>query len=160
MLQRNAIRIVDRRELVLGATAAALVTPLLSSAALGQGQPADADWQRLLKSIVGDATPSQGRITLELPEIAENGNTVPFSVSVESRMTDSDHVKAIHLISTANPQPAVATFRFTPASGNASVASRMRLAQTQDVIALAELSDGKFLMARQAVRVTIGGCGG
>jgi sulfur-oxidizing protein SoxY len=160
MLQRNAIRILDRREFVLGATAATVVIPLLSSAAFGQGQAADNDWQRIFKSLVGDATPSQGRIRLELPEIAENGNTVPFNVSVESRMTDSDHVKAIHLISTANPQPAVATFRFTPASGKAAVASRMRLAQTQDVIALAELSDGKFLMARHAVRVTIGGCGG
>ncbi|HXF53434.1 MAG TPA: thiosulfate oxidation carrier protein SoxY [Hyphomicrobiaceae bacterium] len=160
MLQCNGICVVDRREFVLGATAAALLAPVLAEPALAQSKGPENEWQQLLKRILGDATPTEGRIALELPEIAENGNTVPFNVSVESRMTESDHVKAIHLISTANPQPAVATFRFTPASGKASVASRMRLAQTQDVVALAELSDGKFLMARQAVRVTIGGCGG
>ena len=160
MLQRIEIRTVDRREFVLGTSAVAVVTPLLADAALGQGKAADGDWQQVLKNIVGGASPSQGRIALELPEIAENGNTVPFNVSVDSPMTEGDHVKAVHLISTANPQPVVATFHFTPASGKASVASRMRLAQTQDVIAVAELSDGKFVMARHAVRVTIGGCGG
>ena len=80
-----------------------------------------------------------------MPEIAENGNTVPFTISVDSPMTDKDYVKAVHVISTGNPQPGVATFRFTPQSGKAAAASRMRLAETQDVIALAELSDGKFL---------------
>jgi len=160
MLQCKDVCVVDRREFVLGAAAAALLAPLLAEPAVAQGKGPENEWQQLLKRIMGDATPTAGRIALELPEIAENGNTVPFNVSVESRMTESEHVKAIHLISTANPQPAVATFRFTPASGKASVASRMRLAQTQDVVALAELSDGKFLMARQAVRVTIGGCGG
>jgi sulfur-oxidizing protein SoxY len=85
---------------------------------------------------------------------------VPFTVGVESPMTEKEHVRAIHLISTANPQPNVATFRFTLLSGKASVSSRMRLAQTQDVIGLAELGDGKFLMARRLVKVTIGGFGG
>ena len=75
-------------------------------------------------------------------------------------MTEKDHVKAIHVIATANPQPGVATFRFTPLSGKAAVASRMRLASTQDVIGIAELSDGRFLMAKRPVKVTIGGCGG
>jgi sulfur-oxidizing protein SoxY len=69
-------------------------------------------------------------------------------------------VKAIHVIATANPQPSVASFRLTPLSGRASVASRLRLARTQDVIGLAELSDGKFIMTRRPVKVTIGGCGG
>jgi sulfur-oxidizing protein SoxY len=113
-----------------------------------------------LKKIVGDAKPLEGKLTLDMPEIAENGNTVPFSVSVESPMTDSDHVKAIHILATANPQPGVATFRLTPMSGKAAAASRMRLARTQDIIGVAELSDGKFLMSRRNVKVTIGGCGG
>jgi sulfur-oxidizing protein SoxY len=64
------------------------------------------------------------------------------------------------VIATANPQPRIASFRFTPLSGRAAVASRMRLARTQDVIGLAEMSDGRFLMTRRAVKVTIGGCGG
>ena len=66
----------------------------------------------------------------------------------------------IHVIATANPQPGVATFRFSPLSGKATVASRMRLARTQDVIGIAELSDGRFLMSKRNVKVTIGGCGG
>ena len=113
-----------------------------------------------MKKILGDAKPTEGKLTIDMPEIAENGNTVPFSVSVDSPMTEKDYVKAIHVISTGNPQPGVATFRFTPQSGKATVASRMRLARTQDVIAIAELSDGKFLQSKRAVKVTIGGCGG
>ena len=113
------------------------------------------------EAVLGDAQPAtDNRIIFELPEIADNGNMVPFTVSVDSPMTEKDHVKAIHVISTGNPQPSVATFRFTPLSGRASVASRMRLARTQDVIGLAELGDGKFLMTRRLVKVTIGGCGG
>jgi sulfur-oxidizing protein SoxY len=118
-------------------------------------------WEEALKKIVGDAQPvSNGRLVFDLPEIAENGNMVPFTVSVDSPMTERDYVKAIHVIATANPQPSVATFRFGPQSGRASVASRMRLARTQDVIGVAELSDGKILMTRRPVKVTIGGCGG
>jgi sulfur-oxidizing protein SoxY len=75
-------------------------------------------------------------------------------------MTDKDHVKAIHVLATANPQPGVATFRLSPISGKATIASRMRLQRTQDVITIAELSDGRFLMAKRPVKVTIGGCGG
>jgi sulfur-oxidizing protein SoxY len=85
---------------------------------------------------------------------------VPFTIGVDGPMTEKDHVKAIHVIATANPQPTVASFRFTPLSGRATVASRMRLARTQDVIGLAEMGDGKFLMIKRPVKVTIGGCGG
>jgi sulfur-oxidizing protein SoxY len=146
---------IDRRVFLLGASAA---TTLLAASALAQ-DPGRA-WEDALKRVVGDAKPIEGRITLDMPEIAENGNTVPFSVSVDSPMTDRDHVRAIHLISTGNPQPGVATFRYTPQSGRAAVASRMRLARSQDVIAVAELSDGRFLITRRPVKVTIGGCGG
>jgi sulfur-oxidizing protein SoxY len=75
-------------------------------------------------------------------------------------MTEADYVKRIHVLATGNPQPAVATFHFFPASGKAAVSSRMRLATTQDVVAVAEISDGKFAMVRRNVKVTIGGCGG
>lgn len=113
-----------------------------------------------MNSIIGNAKPIEGKLVIDMPEIAENGNTVPFTISADSPMTDKDHVKALHIISTANPQPGVATFRLTPLSGKASVSSRMRLARTQDVIGVAELSDGRFLTAKRNVKVTIGGCGG
>lgn len=137
------------------AAAAAMSLPLQT---LAQEQaPA---WEQVVKAVLGDAKPTEGKLTLDMPEIAENGNTVPFSVRADSPMTEKDFVKAVHIISTGNPQPGVATFRFTPQSGKAMVSSRMRLGKTQDVIAIAELSDGKFLMAKRAVKVTIGGCGG
>jgi sulfur-oxidizing protein SoxY len=146
-----------RRSFSLGVAAisTALVVPLPVRA-----QEQAQAWERAVRGILGEAKPSDGKLALELPEIAENGNTVPFTISVESPMTDKDYVKAVHVLATANPQPGVATFRLTPATGKATVASRMRLARTQDVIAIAELSDGRFLMTRRAVKVTIGGCGG
>jgi sulfur-oxidizing protein SoxY len=145
---------LSRREFSLAA-AAAMSLPLQT---LAQEQaPA---WEQVVKAVLGDAKPTEGKLTLDMPEIAENGNTVPFSVRADSPMTEKDFVKAVHIISTGNPQPGVATFRFTPQSGKAMVSSRMRLGKTQDVIAIAELSDGKFLMAKRAVKVTIGGCGG
>jgi sulfur-oxidizing protein SoxY len=150
--------LLDRREIILGSAAAVALAALAPDMALAEAplQP----WQEALQKVVGDAKPVEGKLTLEMPEIAENGNTVPFSVSVDSPMTEKDYVKAIHVIATANPQPGVATFRLTPLSGKATVASRMRLARTQEVISVAELSDGKFLIAKREVKVTIGGCGG
>lgn len=157
------IQIVNRREFVIGAATAGAVAVFLSRAAEfanAQEKPSDAAWEAAYRKVVGDAKAVEGKLMLELPEIAENGNIVPFTISVDSPMTGDNYVKAIHLFSTANPQPTVATFHFTPASGKASVASRMRLARTQEVICLAELSDGKFFTARRTVKVTIGGCGG
>ena len=146
----------SRREFAIGA-AAATVAALPLGAVLAQDQPA---WEQAMRKILGDAKPIEGKITIEMPEIAENGNTVPFSIAVDSPMTEKDHVKAIHIIATSNPQPGVATFRLSPLSGKAAVASRMRLQRTQDVIVIAELSDGRFLSAKRPVKVTIGGCGG
>ncbi len=150
---------ISRRELLVGIGVAGATTLLLLSdnPALAA---ADDGWEAALKKITGGATTIDGRVTLEMPEIAENGNTVPFSVSVDSPMTDKDYVKAVHVISTGNPQPVVATFHFTPDSGKAEISSRMRLAKTQEIVSVAELSDGKFALAKKTVKVTIGGCGG
>ena len=148
----------SRRTFTLGVAAAVTAFAVPATAALAQDQVQA--WELAVRKIVGEAKPSEGKFALELPEIAENGNTVPFTVSVESPMTEKDHVKAIHVVATANPQPGVATFRLTPLSGKAAVSSRLRLARTQDVIGIAELSDGRFLMAKRPVKVTIGGCGG
>ena len=106
----------------------------------------------------GEAKP--GKVSLKAPEIAENGNTVPVTIAVESPMSDRDHVKAVHIVSDGNPQPGIASFAFTPASGKAEVQLRMRMAQTQNILAVAEMSDGSLWSAVREVKVTIGGCGG
>jgi sulfur-oxidizing protein SoxY len=116
--------------------------------------------QAAIDRLRGTRTPQEGRITLRVPPIAENGNTVPLSVSVESPMTAADHVKAVHVFADKNPTPDIATFHMSPAMGRASADTRIRLGQTQDVVALAEMSDGSLFMARAEVKVTIGGCGG
>lgn len=116
--------------------------------------------EKSIAEVVGDKTLNEGRVSLTLPEIAENGSKVPMEIQVESPMTESDHVKAVHVFAEGNPEPDVATFRFTPANGRAWASTRIRLAQTQDVVAVAEMSDGSMYSARQEVRVTIGGCGG
>jgi sulfur-oxidizing protein SoxY len=160
MTRHLRLHVVDRRDVLLGAMGAAAFASLLAAGDRAWAQannPTSAEW---LKSILGDAKPTEGRVNLDLPEIAENGNTVPFSISVESPMTESDYVKAIHVVATANPRPEIATFLLTPQSGKAALASRLRLGRTQDVVVVAEMSDGKFYMGKRFVKVTIGGCGG
>lgn len=113
-----------------------------------------------IAKIVGNRAVNQGRIAIRLPAIAENGNAVPLTVTVESPMTAADHVKTVHIFADANPFAEVASFHFTPACGRAEASTRIRLGETQDVIALAEMSDGSVYLAHQEVKVTIGGCGG
>ncbi|GAC1403039.1 MAG: thiosulfate oxidation carrier protein SoxY [Candidatus Velthaea sp.] len=109
---------------------------------------------------LGPGTPQVGKITLGAPEIAENGNTVPIVLDVDSPMTDQSYVKSIMVVADGNPLPGVARFDLTPANGKAHVEFRMRLAQTQNVTAVALMSDGSMWSATKNVKVTIGGCGG
>merc|ERR1712072_869364 len=102
---------------------------------------------------------ASGKITLEVPQIAENGNTVPISFSVDSPMTDSDYVKTVHLFADKTPRPEVAVLHLNPGSGKAVASTRMRMIKTQNVVAVAEMSDGAVFMAKAEVKVTIGGCG-
>jgi len=154
------VSILRRRDFVLGAagSAAALAWLAGSGTAIAQEKPQDAE--TLMKSILKDAKPAEGKIKLDLPEIAENGNTVPYTIEVESPGTAADFVRAVHIISTGNPQPQIASFHFTPLSGRAAASSRMRLGRTQDIVALAEMSDGRYFVGKRTVKVTIGGCGG
>lgn len=156
---------MSRREFMRGMSAAALCAPLASlvpgqAAAQAQQAAPEKTWQDVMKELSGGAVAAEGKISLDLPEIAENGNTVPFTVLVDSPMTSANFVRAVHLIATGNPRPEVASFYFSAMSGKAEATSRMRLNKTQDVIALAEMSDGKFFMGKKTIKVTIGGCGG
>lgn len=146
---------VTRRQL-LALAGSAVVLGFGSRAALADA----ATTKKAINEVVGDKSLNEGRVDLTLPEIAENGSKVPMEVEVKSPMTESDHVKAVYVFAEGNPEPEVATFRFTPANGRAWASTRIRLAQTQDVVAVAEMSDGSMYSARQEVRVTIGGCGG
>jgi sulfur-oxidizing protein SoxY len=114
--------------------------------------------QDAIRKVVGSAPVTPGKVTLDLPPLVENGNTVPLAITVESPMTEAEHVRAIHVFTEKNPQPDVVTFRFGPRAGRASVATRVRLADTQTVVALAELSDGTFRSARADVVVTLAAC--
>lgn len=153
------IETVDRRQFVIQSTAAALL-PLILGTAGSQAQERSQSFDQVFSRLTGASKPDEALIGIELPEVAENGNTVPYTVTVQSPMTAESHVKTVHILSTQNPQVIVATFYFSPANGRATVSSRMRLAKTQDVVALAEMSDGKLVIARKEVKVTIGGCGG
>lgn len=147
----------DRRQvLTIGVGAAAV-------AAFGMpATPAFAanDSDEVIKKFTGDKKPTEGRVKLDLPEIAENGNTVPMTVSVESPMTEQSYVTDVLVLTDGNPRAGVAHFHFSPASGVAEANTRIRLASTQNVIAVAKMNDGSFFTATKLVKVTIGGCGG
>ena len=143
-----------RRVLILaGAGVAAAALPARAQ----KFQPAQ-DITPLLMQVTGGVAPREERVAIELPQIAENGNSVPLRVKVESPMTPDDHVKAIHVFAERNPRPHVATFHLGPQSGRAEIATRIRLAGTQKVTALAELSGNRFVVGRMEVLVTSAAC--
>ena len=145
---------LSRREaLALGA--GALAAAGLPAAALARN---DAD--EIVKAFTGGREPQKGKVKLDLPEIAENGNTVPMTVSVESPMTEQSHVTEILVVADQNPRAGVVRFRLSPLSGVAEANTRIRLAETQSVVALAKMNDGSVFMDTKLVKVTIGGCGG
>jgi sulfur-oxidizing protein SoxY len=118
------------------------------------------DAEEAIKKFTGGKTPVQGKVKLDLPEIAENGNTVPMTVTVESPMTEQSYVSEVLIVADENPRSGVVRFHFSPASGVAEANTRIRLAATQDVIAVAKMNDGSFYRTSKQVKVTIGGCGG
>lgn len=146
-----------RSALKLAGTGTAFLAFGFPSIAIAAADPTAED---RIKEFTGGAEASEGRVELSTPEIAENGNTVPIEVSVESPMTADDHVQEVLILANGNPLPGVAKFKFTELSGEAVASTRIRLAKTQDVIAVAKMSDGSFHMAKNTVKVTIGGCGG
>lgn len=147
-----------RQALLAGVGAVAAATGL--GAGLRPARAAAEDANAAIMEFTGGVEPTMGRVFLDVPEIAENGNTVPMDVSVDSPMTADDHVTDILIVADGNPRPGVATFHFTPLSGRAQANTRIRLAGTQNIIAVAKTSDGSVFMDRKEVKVTIGGCGG
>ncbi len=150
------MNVTRRQTFALGAGVVAFaalgpnITPALAS------EEAD----KLIAEFTGGKEATAGRVKLKTPEIAENGNTVPISFSVESPMSSDDHVASVLILALGNPAPDVATFNFSAMSGKAEAATRVRLAKTQDVVAIAKMSDGSMFMDKKTVKVTIGGCGG
>ena len=113
-----------------------------------------------IAAFIGDAEASDGKLELDVPEIAENGSAVPIEVFLDSAMEGDDVVEEIIVLAEGNPNPGVAAFKFSPLSGEARASTRIRLAQTQNLVALARMKDGSIHRAKRAVKVTIGGCGG
>jgi sulfur-oxidizing protein SoxY len=147
---------VSRRALL---ERALLATGLLLPAWVWAAEGDNGTSAAVAKLLHGRAPASEG-LKFTTPAIAENGNTVPIAIEVTGTFSTENYVKAIHVFAEANPAPEVITFEFTPASGRAKVATRIRLSKTQRVVALAEWSDGRVLEAINEVKVTIGGCGG
>ena len=144
-----------RRALAVGALGG-MVAALAPRLALAKPE----DVAAAIKKLYGDKKPTDGKVKLEMPQIAENGNVVPMTVTVESPMTDDDYVKAVHVFAEGNPIPTVAAFFFTAACGKAVCSTRIRLATTQNIVAVAETSKGELFTGKTEVKVTIGGCGG
>ena len=140
-----------RRTFLAGA---ALVTVLPLSAARATPEAMAA----AITEVVGDVAVREGRVTLDLPPLIENGNTVPITVSVESPMSEADHIKAIHVFNEKNPQPHVFDARLGPRNGKALIATRIKLGDSQKIVAIAETSGGEFWSASADVIVTLAAC--
>jgi sulfur-oxidizing protein SoxY len=148
---------LKRRDLLAAAGAFAL------SGAMGIAlvRPADATpatMQAAIANVTRGAKVNAGKVKLEIPPLVENGNTVPCSITVDSPMTEAGYVKAIHVFTEKNPQPNVVSIELGPRAGRANISTRIRLADTQTVVAIAELSDGSVWSHRVDVLITLGAC--
>ncbi len=117
-----------------------------------------ASMQAAIRNVAGEAKLNKGRVKIDVPALIENGNAVPLTVSCESPMTQEDHVKAIHVFTEKNPQPNVIGVQLGPRAGRASVSTRIRLADTQKIVAVAQMSDGSFWSDEVEVIVTLAAC--
>jgi len=145
-------RLIGRREL-LAASAAGVIAFAVPMRALAR--PA---LDQAISNFAGGAEVRDGRVQLEIPPLVENGNAVGVTVSVDSPMTATDHVRRIALLNEKNPQADVAVFHLGPRAGRARVATRIRLAASQVVVAIAETSDGRFWSSKASVIVTLAAC--
>lgn len=144
---------LSRRDVV--AAAAGLAAATLAGRAGAAAPPALSEF---VTRLTEGAVPEMGGMTLDIPALVENGNSVDTRITVESPMSEGDHVRWIHLIAEKNPFPDMARLHLGPRAGRAEVATTLRLAASQTVIALASLSDGRFVMAQADVVVTLSAC--
>jgi len=143
----------SRREFLTLAGGAAMLAVTL--------RPADATPATLaaaIRNVVGTAPVKAGKVKLDIPPLVENGNSVPMTVSVASPMAPEDHVRSIHVFNEKNPQPNIGNFYLSPQAGRAQVSTRIRLADSQKVVAIAKLSDGTFWSASVDIVVTLAAC--
>ena len=145
---------INRRQVIAGSAGA------LAVAAFGVAPAHANNAPDLIKAFTGGKQATEGKVKLDLPEIAENGNTVPMTISVDSPMTEASHVTDVLVVGDGNPNGGMVMFQFSPLSGVAEANTRIRLAATQNIIAVARMNDGSFFTASRQVKVTIGGCGG
>ena len=146
--------VVSRRDLIVSGSV--LVGSLMLPAGTGHAEPDDL--AKAMSEITRGAAVKAGKVKMTLPELAENGNVVSLQVAVDSPMTAADHVKAIYILSEKNPLALVAKFHLGPRAGRARVASNIRLATSQRVVGVAEMSDGSFWQGEQSVIVTLAAC--
>jgi sulfur-oxidizing protein SoxY len=145
-----------RAAIALGASGAALTFIGWDERAFAAAKEAADE----IAKFTGGKAAEKAKVSIELPEIAENGNTVPLAVSVDAPMTAENYVSEILVVADGNPNPGVVTFHFSPLSGKAEASTRIRLAATQNIIVVAKTSKGEFFTGQKQVKVTIGGCGG
>ena len=147
---------ISRREFLIATGGLAGGVGLVSRA--GEARATPAEMREAVRKVVGDAPVRPGRVKLDVPPLIDNGNSVTLSVAVESPMTPADHVKAIHVFTEKNPLPNVVSVYLGPRSGRARVTTRVRLADTQAVLAIAQMSDGSYWFDSAHVVVTLSAC--
>ncbi len=155
----NALTLLSRRQFAAMTSAAVAALWLGWHPLRAQEEEGPTAWQAHLDTILKGKEPVEDKVTLDLPEVSENGNLVPFTVAVDYEVTDTDFIQAIHVIATDNDAPPVASFYFTLASSAARASSRMRLLRTQEIVALAQTSGGDFFIGRRRIEVLVGCCG-
>ena len=146
------------RRQFLGFAGSAAVLGAVPLATLRSAEATPATMTAAIRTIVGEAALRTGKVKLDVPPLVENGNTVPMTVSVANPMTAADHVVSIHVFNEKNPQPNMGNFYLGPRAGRAQVSTRIRLADSQKIVAIARLSDGSFWSATTDVVVTLAAC--
>jgi sulfur-oxidizing protein SoxY len=143
-----------RREMMIGTLAGGLVATFRITDALATPE----EMRSAIRQFTGSAQVRKGRVELDVPPLVENGNTVSLVVSVDSPMTATDYVKSIRVFNEKNPQPNVINVHLGPRAGKAKISTRFRLADTQMITAIAEMSDGSFWSASAEMIVTMAAC--
>jgi sulfur-oxidizing protein SoxY len=146
------------RRQFLGLAGGAAIAGAVPIVTLRTAEATPATLAAAIRSIAGDGVVRTGKIKLDVPPLVENGNTVPMTVSVASPMTADDHVKSIHVFNEKNPQPNIGNFYLGPRAGHAQISTRIRLADSQKIVAIARLSDGTFWSVGVDVVVTLAAC--